>query len=126
MREDIQVLDHVEPPNDVRVLVALVFFILNAVVLTVLQTLGVGTNDLATIAYIVDAIAIHHGSGTNALVGPVVDETCRQLVMNRLPEETSVGFAVAAEDPLVSRHRRLVRGGPVPAHINLSIDADWS
>ena len=89
--EDIQLGDHVESPDKIRVGGRGGGFVGDrAVVLAVAEAFGVEAQDFGAIGDIVEAVAGDVRSGADALLRPVVDAAGRQLGMGDLPEERAV------------------------------------
>ena len=102
VREDAELLDHVEPPDDVAIGLAFVFLVLERPDVACRQSLGGGADHLAAIGDEPNPIALDDRRGGDALFGPVVDPARLQLVANDLPEKTAVGLAEAHQNALVA------------------------
>ena len=91
MLRDAQLLHHVEVPDDVGfVFVVVDFFLVRAVVLAVVEALGVEAADFAAAGDEPQPVAFHQRRAADALQRPVVDAAGRQLFAAVLPEEFAV------------------------------------
>ena len=99
VREDAQLLHHVEPPDHVAVGLAVVLLVLHAAVAGG-QPVRAEAEDLAAVGDDPEAVALDDGAGADALVRPVVDAAGLQLVADVLPEELAVDSSKHIRTPL--------------------------
>ena len=94
VRRRADLVHHVEPPDHVGVGVGRQLLVRDGpVVLLVAEALGVEADELGAVADVVDAVALDERGAGDALVGPVVHASGRQLLVRDLPEELAVRLA---------------------------------
>ena len=88
MRKDVELLDHVVRPDDVAGDLGRVCFSgERSVVFAVFEAVGVETNHVSLVRYVVEPIAFYVRGRTHALQRPIVDASRRELGVDHLPEE---------------------------------------
>jgi hypothetical protein len=103
VREGAHLLHHVELPDDVAVVRALVLLVgERAVVLAVEEALDVEGEDLAAVRGVVENVLLDERRGADALVGPIVHAAREELVRDHLPEERTVRLVEGEENTLVA------------------------
>jgi hypothetical protein len=99
-----ELFHHVELPHDVAVVLARELLVLvRAVVLAVLEALGVDREQLAAVRHVVEPVALDERRAGDALVGPVVRAARGQLLVRDLPEERAVLLAEGDQHAAVAR-----------------------
>ena len=98
VREDLQVADHVELPDDVLIDLAVVLLGgERTVVLAVEEAFGVGGDHFGPVGDVVEPVSLDIGRRTDSLERPVVHPTGGELAVSRLPQELA-GVGVERHD----------------------------
>ena len=93
MGEHIQLIHHIQLPDDIEIGFPGIFLILvGPVILSVEEALGIDAHHLAAIGDIPHPVPFHITGRTNPLQRPVIHDAGGQFEMRCLPEKFSVAF----------------------------------
>ena len=99
--KNVEFLDHVEFPDDIRIRLVSVFFLLETLVLVRVQAVQSSADDRASVGNVIDVLALNTGGRANTFVRPVIHLSSRILVVYGLPQEFARLFVEAHHDAFV-------------------------
>ena len=124
--ENAKLVEHVKDPDEVPIDLAGVFLILiGPIVFAIEKPFDISANQFAAIADVVNDPVFNDRGRADPLLRPVIHAPLAELVMNRLPEELSIGSGEAHNIALVADDVRVPLALVVGADKHPSIGDAW-